>query len=152
MAAALTITPAGDDDLPAIHEIDRLTFPDPWPLDELARELSRDFARLEVARVGDGEEITGFINYWLVHDEVQLIKVATHPGHQRRGVGRELMLGMLATAAMLELRSVTLEVRVDNVAAIALYRGFGFVEVGRRPRYYPDGTDALLMDLRLEDD
>jgi ribosomal-protein-alanine N-acetyltransferase len=68
-----------------------------------------------------------------------------HPEWRRRGIGDRLLRALLADARQAHARSATLEVRVSNSAAQTLYRKYGFVPVGQRPRYYRDGEDALLM-------
>jgi ribosomal-protein-alanine N-acetyltransferase len=69
-----------------------------------------------------------------------------HPEWRRQGIGRRLLLRLLELALELGASRMTLEVRVSNEAAQALYRGFGFSVAGRRPRYYTDdGEDAYVM-------
>jgi ribosomal-protein-alanine N-acetyltransferase len=84
--------------------------------------------------------------FWLVHDEVHVLNLGTALEARRRGVGRALMeeahaLGRRRGAAL-----STLEVRRSNAAAIALYRGLGYRQVGIRPNYYAEeGEDAIVM-------
>jgi ribosomal protein S18 acetylase RimI-like enzyme len=73
--------------------------------------------------------------------------VAAHA--RRRGVARRLVRYSLAEARRLGLERVHLEVRIENHAAQALYRKFGFVEAGRLPDYYDEGQDALRMERTL---
>jgi len=72
--------------------------------------------------------------------------VAVAPDHQRMGIGRVLLAALCRDAEHRGLVAMTLEVRVSNAAAIALYRRFGFAPSGVRPGYYADdGEDALIM-------
>ncbi len=64
---------------------------------------------------------------------------------RRRGIARSLLAELIGEATSRGARSLFLEVSVLNDPASALYRGAGFAAVGRRPRYYPDGSDALLL-------
>ena len=83
-------------------------------------------------------------------DEVfEIVSVAVVPAARRRGLGRTLVRTLVDRARDEDLRRVDLEVSVANEGAIGLYRSEGFVPVGRRPRYYQDGTDAELMSLLL---
>ncbi len=137
-------------DLDAIEAIERLCFPAPWARQAFADELVRPWARLESLRHGPTGRLVAFCNYWLVADELHVLNVAVHPEERRRGHGARLLRHILDVAAQNQVRVVSLEVRVSNRPAAALYRKFGCREVGMRPKYYAnDGEDALLMDLEL---
>jgi ribosomal-protein-alanine N-acetyltransferase len=83
---------------------------------------------------------------WLMVDESHITTFGVHPEWRRQGIGRQLLLNLVDLANALHARRMTLEVRVSNEPAQALYRSFGFDIVGRRPRYYTDdGEDALVM-------
>jgi len=141
-AGPLTITAATAADLDAIDEISRHSFRTPWPRQTFADELTRPHACLDTAR-RDGA-VVGYLDYWLVADEVHLLAIATRPDQRRSGVAGALMAHLLERAA--GRRLITLEVRAGNAAALALYAGCGFVEVARRRGYYgDDGEDAVVM-------
>ncbi len=74
-----------------------------------------------------------------------VMTVAVHPAHRRRGIGGLLMDSLLGEATRRRVREVTLEVRDGNAAALALYAAHGFVAVARRRGYYGPGVDAVLM-------
>jgi ribosomal-protein-alanine N-acetyltransferase len=79
-------------------------------------------------------------------DEAHVTTMAVLPEHRRAGVATALLLELLQEARRGGARVATLDVRVSNVEAQRLYRAFGFIEVGRRVRYYDDnGEDALIM-------
>jgi ribosomal-protein-alanine N-acetyltransferase len=138
------------DDLDAVVEIERLCFPAPWPRQAFADELARPWARLEILRHRATGRVVAFCNYWVVADEVHILNVAVRPEERRRGLAARLVSHMVEQAKRGKARVLSLEVRVSNLAALGLYRRFGFRDVGRRPRYYADnGEDALLMDLEL---
>ena len=145
-----TIASSTEADLDAVMAIERLSFPTPWERQAFSDELARSWARLEVLRQGAGGGVIGFCNYWLVADELHILNVAVHPDERRNGHAARLLQHILDEASRNKTRVVSLEVRVSNLAAQALYRKFGFREVGTRPRYYADnGEDALLMDREL---
>ncbi|NUU07050.1 ribosomal protein S18-alanine N-acetyltransferase [Leifsonia sp. C5G2] len=80
--------------------------------------------------------------------DIQTIAVAPHA--RRRGLGRTLMLALIAETRRRGARELFLEVRADNPGAQTLYRELGFEEIGVRPRYYqPDGVDAIVMRLAV---
>jgi ribosomal-protein-alanine N-acetyltransferase len=135
-------------DLDAVMAIERLSFPMPWPRQAFSDELTRPWARLEVLR--HTGRVVGFCNYWLVADELQILNIAIHPDERRRGHAERLLQHILSEANRNNTHVVSLEVRMSNQPAQALYRKFGFREVGTRPKYYADnGEDALLMDREL---
>ncbi|HEX7499461.1 MAG TPA: ribosomal protein S18-alanine N-acetyltransferase [Polyangia bacterium] len=144
------IASSTEGDLEAVMAIERLSFPTPWERQAFSDELARPWARLEVLRRVTTGGVVAFCNYWLVADELHILNVAVHPDERRRGHGVRLLEHMLSEASRNKTRVVSLEVRLSNHAARALYRKFGFREVGTRPRYYADnGEDALLMDRAL---
>jgi ribosomal-protein-alanine N-acetyltransferase len=145
-----SISNATSADLPAVVELERLTFDHPWTLRDFEIELRLPRSHLKLLRRRVGGPLGGFISYWIIEDEIQLMKVATDPRAQRRGIARTLIEEMIAEGRRRGAHRVTLEVRPSNRAARSLYRDLGFVEVGRRPRYYRDGEDALLLDLELD--
>lgn len=132
-------------DIPAVHEIERLSFNVPWPSYAFEQELrSNRLAHYLVARVGG--MIAGFAGIWMMADEAHITTFGVHPSWRRQGIGLRMMLALIEMSLQIGAARMTLEVRVSNVAAQALYRRFGFVMVGRRRRYYTDdGEDALIM-------
>ncbi len=140
------ITPMLPGDLDAVDEIERHSFRTPWPAKVFEEELSREWARVDVARAGG--RVVGFVDYWLVHDEIHLLAIAIHPDARRRGIGGRLLDHLLALGRDRGFALITLEVRRSNRPAIALYERVGFAVVGVRPRYYAeDNEDALVMTL-----
>ncbi|MXP65485.1 GNAT family N-acetyltransferase [Roseomonas sp. M0104] len=91
----------------------------------------------------------GFILVRAAADEAEVLTLAVLPAARRQGVGRALLDAALGVAEAAGARQMFLEVSTANPAARALYAAAGFVEVGRRRRYYPDGSDALVLSRRL---
>jgi ribosomal-protein-alanine N-acetyltransferase len=133
------------EDVPAVHEIEKLSFRTPWPAHAFEQELRGNrLARYVVARAGDA--VVGFAGVWLMVDDAHVTTFGVHPDWRRQGIGRQLLLNLYELSVALGARQMTLEVRVSNTGAQALYRSFGFEIVGRRPHYYTDdGEDALVM-------
>jgi ribosomal-protein-alanine N-acetyltransferase len=143
----IAIRRAGAHDLDAIDEIERHSFPAPWPRSVFAAELTRAWARVDVAcAAGD---VIGFHDWWLVAGEVHVLAIAIHPDHRRRGIAAELLAGALGEGRDAGATTATLEVRRGNTPAIALYERFGFRTVHVRARYYHDGADALVMSATI---
>ena len=145
----MIIAPATPADLDAIDEIARHSFTRPWPRATFEAELSREIARLDVAREA---AILGFCNYWIVADpqarggELHILAIATHPDHRRAGIAAALLAHALAQGRVARCGLATLEVRRGNTPALALYERAGFRTVHVRKQYYQDnGEDALVM-------
>ena len=110
-----------------------------WSPEQLAEELERPKARVQVAEL-EGR-VVGHAIAWVVADELHVMDVCVHPSARRRGLGRALVMSLLEHQE----GPALLEVRAGNTPAIALYEGMGFERVGLRRGYYSDGEDALLM-------
>ena len=152
LMARVVVEPMTLDDVAAVHEIERLSFSTPWPAHAFEQELRGNrLARYIVARAGD--RVVGFAGLWLMVDEAHVTTFGVHPDWRRQGIGRQLLLNLAELSSAIGARRMTLEVRVSNEAAQALYRGFGFELAGRRARYYTDdGEDALVMTTPALDD
>jgi ribosomal-protein-alanine N-acetyltransferase len=133
-------------ELPRVHTIERMSFPNPWPLHIFQQEMTHSWSRLWGAYV-DGESApAAFLLFWVVYDEVHILNIATHPGYRRRSLARFLLGRLEEESARVGSRYLTLEVRPSNGPALGLYGSVGFEVVGVRPRYYSDnGEDALVM-------
>jgi ribosomal-protein-alanine N-acetyltransferase len=90
--------------------------------------------------------VLGYGGFWAIVDEAHISTIAVHPDWRGRGLGAMVLAALIDTAILRGAAEVTLEVRVSNEIAQNLYRRYGFVEVGRRKKYYRDNNeDALIM-------
>jgi ribosomal-protein-alanine N-acetyltransferase len=138
-------------DLDHVMDIERQSFRTPWSRQVFVEELDREWAHVDVLRPRSAGTVLGFVNYWLVRDEVHILNVAAHASHRRRGVATQLLAHVIGFARRQHCRYATLEVRRSNEAAIRLYGKFGFKPVGVRPHYYAeDNEDAIVMLLELD--
>jgi ribosomal-protein-alanine N-acetyltransferase len=144
------IRPLSYSDLPRVVAIERRAFPTPWSLSMFVLELSKPDgiclgAFLEDQRDAAGRHpMAGFLVCARYDAAYHLMNIAVDPDHRRAGHGRDLIDALIDRAG--EDANITLEVRVSNIAAIALYESYGFRGVGTRPRYYSDtGEDAIIM-------
>lgn len=139
----------GSADGEALLALERATQDRPLTLDGLLREAAVDARGVVlVARAGDA--IVGMASARLLGDEAHVIRLAVDAARRRQGTGRALLEGLVDWATRAGAPSLLLEVRAGNDAALALYAAAGFGVDGRRPRYYPDGEDALLLRRALE--
>lgn len=140
----LLLRPMALEDVPAAAAIEAASFEAGWTPTAFRRELTENRVA-RYAAVASGAELLAFGGLWVVLDEGHVVTVAVHPAWRGRGLGRLVVHLLVAIALGHQLDSLTLECRPSNEAARALYRKYGFYEVGRRRRYYADGEDALIM-------
>lgn len=93
----------------------------------------------------DGDMPLGFILMRTIAGEAEMLTLAVLPSARRKGAGKALVAAGLGAALARGAQAAFLEVSVNNIPAIALYRATGWRETGRRARYYRDGSDALIM-------
>ena len=130
--------------VPAIAQLEKLCFSDPWSENSVASELKNPLSLWLVAMEGD--RLAGYIGSQSVEGEVDMMNVAVAPDLRRRGVAEGLCLALADALRQRGVHSLSLEVRASNEGAIALYEKLGFAQVGRRPGYYRHPKeDALIM-------
>jgi ribosomal-protein-alanine N-acetyltransferase len=136
-----------ESDLEAVLAVERLCHSHPWSEGQLRQELENPLASVDLLWLGG--DLAGFLCSWLVAGELHIQNVATAPAFRRRGVAAALLRHAFGRARREGCDRALLEVRTGNAGAIALYRAFGFRDLALRRRYYPDGEDALVMELAL---
>ena len=138
------------EDVDRVVEIEQEGFLHPWSRELVERELDHAWSQLLLAEDGPGGPVVGYIVFWLVHDEVHVLNVASALEARRRGVGRALMEAAEEEGRRRGARLSTLEVRRSNAPAIALYLALGYRQVGVRPNYYAEEReDAIVMVKQL---
>jgi ribosomal-protein-alanine N-acetyltransferase len=164
--SSFIVEPMSLDDVPQVMEIERQSFPLPWPERAYRYELTQNqnshYVVLRcVPAPGRAERrsplrwlwqrdprppILGYGGFWMIAGEAHISTIAVATAWRKRGLGELLLWSMLMRAAAMRAFEATLEVRVSNHVAQRLYHKYGFEEVGRRRRYYQDnGEDALIM-------
>ena len=110
-------------------------------------ELRRLFGAEEDAEpVPHQDLVIGFVGVWLIADEAHIVTIAVRDSHRRRGIGELLLIAAIELTLMNERELVSLECRVSNEVAMALYDKYGFQRLGIRPHYYSDNReDAIIM-------
>ena len=96
----------------------------------------------------DNNEVVAFINYQIMYERAELIQINVLGAKQNQGIASKLIEYMINDCVNNGVNSITLEVRIDNINAIHLYKKFGFVEIGKRLGYYK-GIDGILMEKKL---
>lgn len=137
----------GPDAQPIVALEEALFGADAWSLPSVVSELSGD-DRFGVVAVAD-DEVVGYALTMRTGDAVDLQRIGVHPLRRRRGIARALLAQALERAVADGAHRMLLEVSAANTTAIAFYAAEGFEELDRRPRYYRDGSDALVLSRTL---
>ena len=133
-----------NNDLKIVSMLEQALFSHPWEEEMFAYELhDNPYAKLYVWEEED--EICGYIDYWITFERAQLANLAVRRDKQRQGSAKAMMEAMIQACERAMCENITLEVRMDNHEALALYEHYGFLKAARRKGYYEDGTDAHLM-------
>ena len=141
----IRIVPMNADHLEELERLERICFSRPWSKRMLGEELENQCAAFLVAEDENGT-VLGYAGLLVMLDEGYITNVAVFPEYRRLGVAAKIIEVYMNFAAANGLAFLTLEVRPSNEAAIALYRRFGFEEVGRRKNYYDlPKEDALIL-------
>lgn len=123
----------------------------PWSADQIREALASPRARLMCQEDATGGMIGFVLGRRVDRDVVEIDLVAVDPDRRREGIGRGLLEELIAAEGEGGVTTFRLELAASNAGAAALYAAVGFVVVGRRARYYPDGDDALLLTWTAED-
>lgn len=143
--AAIEVLPMHRRHLKGVIAIERRIFPSPWSLGLYLSEISQPATRAYYVACA-GPEVVGYAGMMVVVGEAHVTNIGVATEWQRHGVGRRLLLRLAREARQRSAQHLTLEVRVSNVGAQALYHEFGFVPAGVRKNYYSEvSEDALVM-------
>jgi ribosomal-protein-alanine N-acetyltransferase len=153
------VEPMALSDLDQVMDVERATFSLPWSkrayryevVDNehstmvVVRPATQLFGRparwLQSLHLAKPEPVLGYAGFWLLVDDAHVATIAVHPDWRGRGLGELLLASLLERAMALGARRATLEVRVSNRTARALYVKYGFQILERRRRYYSDNNE-----------
>lgn len=127
-------------DLASIYEIDHLTNPAPWSKENLRQSLKQDLGFVYQS----GAAPSAFL---LCADRIdfnEILLIATHPAWRRQGQAQQLLEYFFSYHQKEQQQKIFLEVKKNNLAAIALYEKLGFNKESIRKNYYSDHSDALI--------
>ncbi|MHC1727853.1 MAG: GNAT family N-acetyltransferase [Syntrophobacteraceae bacterium] len=164
MGINIIVSPLEKTDIHAVLEIERQSQPEPWSEQSFLDEIGRPGSFLLAARLVKDDRgacpeppkpcplVAGFICFWSVADEIQILNIAVRKDLRHQGIARELLARAIETGREEKAACVNLEVRADNLPARSLYQSFGFVIVGERPNYYGMNIEpAILMELKISE-
>jgi len=138
-------------DIDEIYEMDGKCFGEKhWSREIFVKELSNTNALYLVAEEKNPKAIKkkllGFIGVWIILDEMHIMTLGTDPEYRGQKIAEHLLLASLDSCLRSGVRTVTLEVRLSNIAAQKLYEKYGFQHQGIRKNYYnDDGESALIL-------
>jgi len=146
----LTLQPLTDALLSEALNLDQQCFGGLWTDAGYRREMASPNSELLIflaaSEASEAPNVVALGCYWAILEEAHITIVAVDPAHRRGGLGQAMVWVLLNSAHRRGLERATLEVRVSNESAIALYSKFGFQIAGQRKRYYQDnGEDALIL-------
>lgn len=148
---ALALAPMVAADVDEVLALEQSVFPHPWSRANFVDSLASGYDAWVLRE--EGGALAGYFILMFAVDEAHLLDVALSAAHQRAGLGRYLLDSATARARRMGMESMLLEVRPTNERALAVYRAYGFSEIGRRKGYYPahEGTreDAIVMRIQL---
>lgn len=123
-----------------------------WPENDFVSYLADPQTTPAYVAIDKNRRVHGFMMLRLAGDEAELLTIAVDPARRGHGLGRALLQAGFADLAMTPVRRMFLEVDETNTSAIALYRRFGFTEIGTRKGYYPraDGRAATALVMRAD--
>ena len=132
-----------DEFLDQIDEIEQASFSHPWSKDAYKKEIENEVAHYLV--LTSGNKVCAYGGYWQIFAEGHITNIAVKNEFRKQGLGTELVKELIKDAKNNGITAMTLEVRASNEPAIKLYEKMGFASAGVRPKYYPDGEDAVIM-------
>ena len=140
----MTITAMTAHHVPQVAALEALCFCDPWSESSVASELQNPLALWLVAL--DNDQVVGYVGSQTVPDETDMMNIAVHPDHRRKGIAEALVIALVDALKEMGSHSLTLEVRASNAPAQQLYNKLGFEQVGCRKNYYRNPReDGLIL-------
>ena len=140
----MIITKMTESHVAQVALLEKLCFADPWSEKSIASELDNQWALWLVALERDA--VVGYIGSQTAVDETDVMNVAVHPDHRRKGIAEALIEMLIKQLQEQGSHALMLEVRASNAPAIALYEKIGFRQVGLRKNYYrKPKEDALIL-------
>jgi len=152
MEGSFSLRPATTDDLSAILEIEKKVHISPWAEENFKFELSKPYSHFVVMTDDETDNhIAGYIIYWVLFDECQILNVVVDIPFRRVGMAKRMIRQAAQTAIQKGIKKLSLEVRKSNATAIQLYQNLKFSITHVRRSFYSNGEDAYQMTLHLED-
>ncbi len=127
-----------------IVSLDNKYFLAPWNKEQFIYEIQENQFSSTYVLIDDNKVI-GFIIYWILFDQGELVKICVDEKYARHGLAIKMLDQMTSDFKKAECFVCTLEVRESNTKAISLYQKYGFEYVLTKKAYYSNGENALYM-------
>jgi len=146
----LWASPERADEIAALHA--RL-FDPAWDAESITQSIEHPASSSFIAQIREPRALAGFVIGRIAADEAEVLSIGVAPEWQHRGIGRQMVEGLVRAARRAEVKRLFLEVASDNEAAAALYKSLGFKKTGGRKAYYQraggKNVDAVILSLEL---
>lgn len=144
----ITIEKMTKEHLEQIRNILVTEFDEFWNANVLEKELENPLSEYIVAT--SGNEVVGYAGLWQPCDEGHITNIVTKLDKRGNKIASKMLEELIKIAKNKNLKCVTLEVNIHNEIAINLYQKYNFKEIGKRPKYYYNTDDALIMTLEFK--
>lgn len=135
-------------DIDIIIDLEEVVFKESLGYDMLYKELSdNSYSRYLVICLNN--EIIGYVGFWIMYTDSQIINFLIAPKYQGNGYGKDLFDKVISICNNENVKDITLEVRASNIIAQSFYKKYGFIKVAVRKSYYKDNEDAYLLQKLL---
>lgn len=151
-ASPFSLRPATSDDILPVLEVEKRVHLAPWGEDNFRFELTKPYSQFLVMTDDEtDEQVAGYIIYWVLFDECQILNVVVDLPFRGVGMAKKMIRQAAKAALQKGIKKISLEVRKSNAAAIQLYQGLHFVITQVRRNFYSNGEDAYQMTLQLDE-
>jgi ribosomal-protein-alanine N-acetyltransferase len=151
MELKLSLRPATTEDIPNILAIENKVHVAPWNEGHFLSELTKPYSQFLVMTDDETDElITGYVVFWILFDECQILNIAVDLPYRGLGIAKQMVRKAAALAFKKGIKKVVLDVRKSNMAAVQLYQGMNFSITHIRKGFYTNGEDAYQMTLNLD--
>jgi ribosomal-protein-alanine N-acetyltransferase len=147
---ATSLRPATEEDIPQLLEVERHVHVAPWTADNFKGEMGKPYS--QVLLLTDDEtdsKVIGYIVFWLMFDECQILNVAVDLPYRGLGHAKKMIRRVIDLALKKDIKRAILEVRKTNLPAVQLYQSLGFGITQIKKGFYSNGEDAYQMSLDL---
>ena len=147
-----SLRPITSDDVPLLVEIEKRTQKSPWTSQNFESEFTKQYSNSLVLTDDETDsQIAGYIVYWTMLDECEILNIVVDLPFQRQGFAKRMLRQAVTEATKRDIKKALLNVRKSNSPAIELYQSSGFAVTHVRKAFYSDGEDAYELALDLSE-